>query len=257
MPIRIAGLQTRGSPADVSANLEELDRAATEARANAADLLITPEMFLTGYDIGDRLTGLAAQDLLGPVQEIAVSTGIAIILGAPEATAAGIHNAAFFISRDGDVIGRYRKSHMFGDLDRTSFVAGDEPFAMVELQDVRIAMMICYDVEFPEIARAAALAGAHLLAVPTAQMTPFGFVAEHVVRTRAWENQVYVAYVNRDGQEGELTYVGRSSIVGPGGDVLDSVESGDGLIFATVDPETVTKGRVDNPYLADRRPEIY
>ena len=57
-----------------------------------------------------------------------------------------------------------------------------------------------------------ALAGAHLMAVPTALMKPFRFIAEQVVRARAWENQMYVAYVNHDGREGELEYVGRSSI---------------------------------------------
>lgn len=257
MPIRIAVLQTRGTPGDADANLAELARAAGEASGNDADLLVTPEMFVTGYDIGDRLTELARRDLVAPAQDIARTSGIAIVLGGPEATGDRIHNAAYFIGSDGEVRATYRKSHLFGALDRKLFAAGDEPYAMVDLDGVRIAMMICYDVEFPEAVRAAALAGAHLVAVPTAQMTPFSFVAEQVVRVRAWENQVYVAYANHDGDEGSLTYVGRSSIIDPDARVLDSIEHGDGLVYGDVDPELVERRQRDNPYLADRRPEVY
>ncbi|MGZ5405285.1 MAG: nitrilase-related carbon-nitrogen hydrolase, partial [Nocardioides sp.] len=122
---------------------------------------------------------------------------------------------------------------------------------------VRIATMICYDVEFPETVRAAALAGAHLVAVPTAQMEPFAFVADQLVRTRAWENQIYVAYINHDGCEDDLDFVGRSSIVAPDSTVLDSVERGTRLIYATVDPDHVGLQQRANPYLTDRRAALY
>jgi predicted amidohydrolase len=88
-------------------------------------------------------------------------------------------------------------------------------------------------------------------------MTPFAFVAEHLVRTRAWENQVYLAYINHDGSEGSLTYVGRSSIVAPDGSVLDSIEHGTGLIYADVEPAVVARQRAANPYLTDRRAALY
>jgi predicted amidohydrolase len=105
--------------------------------------------------------------------------------------------------------------------------------------------------------RGAALGGAHLVAVPTAQMTPFTFVAEQVIRARAWENQVYLAYVNHDGAEATLTYVGRSSIVAPDATVLDSVEHGTRLIYAEIDPHLVQAQQKENPYLGDRRAPLY
>jgi 5-aminopentanamidase len=88
-------------------------------------------------------------------------------------------------------------------------------------------------------------------------MQPFEFVADTLVRARAWENQVYVAYVNHDGVEGGTTYVGRSRIVGPDGSVLDRREAGTGLLWADVDPERVRQGQQANPYLADLRPSLY
>ena len=105
--------------------------------------------------------------------------------------------------------------------------------------------------------RAAALSGAHAVIVPTAQMTPFEFLAEQLVRVRAWENQIYIAYVNHDGAEGDLTYVGRSSIVAPSAQVLDSIVHGTRLLTAVVDTEIVDEARHRNPYLDDRRPDLY
>jgi 5-aminopentanamidase len=257
MTLSIAGLQTPGTLRDVRANLRELESAAEEAARNGAELIITPEMFATGYVVGDVLPELAAQDFLSPVRALAARLGIAVLLGAPELTEAGVYNAAFFVDDRGELLSCYRKSHLFGDLDRSQFVAGEELFGLVEFRGVRIATMICYDVEFPEVVRAAALAGAHLVAVPTAQMEPFGFIAEQLVRTRAWENQVYVAYIDHDGAEEDLTYVGRSSIIAPDATVLDSVEHGTRLIYATVDPGVVAVQQKANPYLGDRRAPLY
>ena len=257
MAMRVAALQTTRTPGDVRANLEELTRAAEEARAVGAELLVTPEMFVTGYAVEGRLEELAAEEFLEPVQALARRLGLAIVLGGPEPTAAGVHNSAWFVDDTGEVAAVYRKAHLFDDMDRRMFVAGDEPFAVVEHRGVRMALMICYDVEFPEVVRAAALSGAHLVVVPTAQMRPFEFVAESVVRTRAWENHVYVAYVNHDGREGDLEYVSRSSVISPHAMVLDSVEHGTRLLLADVDPDEVARLQRANPDLTDRRSALY
>jgi predicted amidohydrolase len=256
-PLVVAGFQAAGSPGDVGANLALLRDAAAAARGRGADLLITPEMFLTGYNVGDALPGLARHDLLGPVAEIARQHDLALVVGGPETAPEGIYNAAFAFDATGALLGRHRKAHLFGDLDRALFRAGDRPFTAVDLRGVRVAVCICYEVEFPETVRAAALAGAHLMAVPTALMKPFRFIAEQVVRARAWENQMYVAYVNHDGREGELEYVGRSSIIGPDATVLDAVGRGDALLCADVDPAAVVRARVENPYLIDLRRDLF
>ncbi|MFD5384769.1 carbon-nitrogen hydrolase family protein [Streptomyces sp. NPDC127074] len=255
--MKISGLQTAGTPGDVDANLHELDAACRRARAEGAELLITTELFITGYDIGDAVRDLARTDLLSPAREIAASHGIALVLGAPEHDAGACYNSAFFIDPAGAVLARHRKNHLFGELDRRYFTPGDLPAPVIDYAGVRIAMLICYDVEFPENVRAAALAGADLVAVPTAQMQPYEFIAEHLLRVRAWENQIYIAYVNHDGDEGALRYVGRSSIVSPSATVLDSVEHGNRLLFATVDPHTVRHARKANPYLTDLRPDLF
>ena len=255
MKLRLAGLQTPGHPGEVEENLRELDVAAHAAARGGADLLVTPEMFLTGYDIGDRVRDLAERDLIGSACAVAADHGIALIVGLPESDATNtLYNSAFFIDPGGAVLGRHRKTHLFGDLDRKYFAAGSQAVTVVDYLGVRIGMMICYDVEFPENVRMSALRGAQLLAVPTAQMKPFEFVADCVIRTRAWENQIYLAYINHDGIEGDTVYVGRSSIVAPDATVLDRIETGRGLIYGTVDTDILGDAQRRNPYLRDLRP---
>jgi predicted amidohydrolase len=258
--LTIAGLQHPGHPGDVAANLAVVADAARRARDRGADLLVTPEMFVTGYNIGPLVAELAARPLVAAVAQVAADAGIAIVAGLPERLVDGtVANTALFVDETGAELARYRKTHLFSDLDRALFVAGTELGAPVAYRGVRLSLLICYDVEFPEPVRAAARQGAHVVVVPTAQMEPFAFVAETLIPVRAWENQVYVAYVNRSGQEGDLRYVGRSSIVAPSGEVLDAVPASEprGLVLATVDTDVVDEAQRLNPYLDDLRPELY
>jgi predicted amidohydrolase len=257
MKLSIAGMQTVGTLGDVAANLAELREAAREAKGRDVELLITPELFVTGYNVGDDLNELAKQDLLVQVRDIAREEGIAIVVGLPEYDAGHYYNTAVFLDEHGEILGRYRKTHLFGSLDQNAFTPGDQLVCTVDYRGVRLAILICYDVEFPETVRAAALAGAHAILVPTAQMIPFEIVAEQVVRVRAWENQLYVAYINHDGAEDDLVYVGRSSIADPYGNVIDSILQGTGLVRGVIDTDIVDKAQGQNPYLLDLRPELY
>ena len=260
MRLTIAGLQHPGHPGDVAANLAVVAAAAREARARGADLLVTPEMFVTGYNIGARVAQLARRPLVDEIARVAAESGIAVVAGLPELLPDGtVANTALLVDETGAELARYRKTHLFSELDQSLFVAGTGLPVPVTYRGVRLALLICYDVEFPETVRAAALAGAHVVVVPTAQMEPFAFVAETLIPVRAWENQVYVAYVNRSGEEGDLRYVGRSSIAAPSGAVLDALAPGTptGLVLATVDTDVVEQAQHDNPYLADLRPELY
>ena len=260
MRLTIAGLQHPGAPGDVDANLATLAAAARDAKDRGADLLVSPEMFVTGYNIGDRVAELAARPLVEEVARVAAEAGIAVVAGLPELFGDGtVANTAVLVDADGTELARYRKTHLFSDLDRALFVAGDALGPLVTFRGVRLALLICYDVEFPETVRRAARQGAHAVVVPTAQMEPFAFVAETLIPVRAWENQVYVAYVNRSGAEGDLAYVGRSSIAAPSGEVLAALAPDQpvGLVVAEVDTDVVERAQRANPYLDDLRPDLY
>ncbi|MFJ4618859.1 carbon-nitrogen hydrolase family protein [Streptomyces sp. NPDC088812] len=258
--MRTALLQSSGRPGSVAGNLQVLDEAAGRAAAAGAGLLVAPEMFLTGYAIGDDIARLAEPadgDSADAVAAIASRHGLALAYGYPERDGEAVHNAVQLISADGTRLAGYRKTHLFGCFERDHFTPGGQPVVQAELNGLTVGLVICYDVEFPENVRAHALAGTDLLVVPTAQMHPFQFVAESVIPVRAFENQMYVAYVNRVGPEGEFEFVGLSTLAGPDGVARARAGRGEELLLADADPVFLAASREANPYLLDRRPGLY
>jgi len=258
--MRVALYQCPPLPLDVAGNLKRLHQLAQEA--TDADLLVLPEMFLTGYNIGVEAVGALAETRDGPAAQsiaaLAKNSGVAILYGYPERGANGlIYNAVQLIDANGQRLCNYRKTHLFGDLDNSMFSAGDDDFPLVELNGWKLGFLICYDLEFPENTRRLVLAGAELILVPTANMVPFDFVADVTVRARAFENQCYVAYANYCGQEGEIQYCGQSSIAAPDGQRIAQAGLDEALIVGTLDRQLMVDSRAANRYLLDRRPELY
>ncbi|MFI1420707.1 carbon-nitrogen hydrolase family protein [Streptomyces sp. NPDC020731] len=258
--MRTALLQSSGRPGSVVENLKVLDEAAGRAAAAGAGLLVTSELFLTGYAIGDdvgRLAEPADGDAADAIAESAARHGLAIAYGYPERDGERVFNSVQLISADATRLANYRKTHLYGCFERDHFAPGGQPVVQAELNGLTVGLMICYDVEFPENVRAHALAGTDLLLVPTAQLHPFQFVAEHMVPVRAFENQMYVAYVNRVGHEGEFEFVGLSTLAGPDGVARARAGRREELVLADADPVFLAASREANPYLTDRRPGLY
>ncbi|MEU6091245.1 carbon-nitrogen hydrolase family protein [Streptomyces sp. NPDC047085] len=258
--MRTALLQSSGRPGSVVENLKVLDEAAGRAAAAGAELLVAPEMFLTGYAIGDDIARLAESadgDSADAIAEMTTRHGLAIAYGYPERDGETVHNSAQLISADGTRLANYRKTHLFGGFERDHFTPGEQPVVQAELNGLTVGLMICYDVEFPENVRAHALAGTDLLLVPTANMHPFELVAESMIPVRAFENQMYIAYANRVGQEGEFEFFGLSTLAGPDGVARTRAGRAEQLVVADADPAFLAASREDNPYLKDRRPGLY
>jgi predicted amidohydrolase len=257
--MKIALYQGPGHINNVPAAFDLMAAQAAAAKAGGADLLLLPEMYLSGYNIGPEAAQRQAvtQAGLAPAQEIARAHDIALVFGYPERVGADVANSAILIGADGEILLNYRKSHLFGALDRAMFHAVGDEFPIATYAGFRIGLLICYDIEFPEPARRLALAGADIILVPTAQMEPYDQVARHVIPARAYENQVYLAYANHSGSDDGLDYIGLSSICGPNGAVLAAAGRGEELIFATFDPTLQAAVRKADPLIADRRPELY
>lgn len=254
--MRIALLQARGTPGDVEANVAAVRRAAADAKAKGAGLLITPEAFLTGYDVGGRLRELAAAEPPG-IAGIARTEGIAVLVGWAERRGRRVHNAATLFDALGEPLLTHRKLHLYGDVDRAAFDAGNR-LGVAELDGVRIGVLVCFDVEYPEAVRALALQGAQLVAVPTSLMAPYDVVARTIVPARAAENQIFVAYANRVGRERELEYVGQSTLAGPSGEIVARAPAdAETLLVADVDPDEIVRARGVYSYLQERRPAVY
>jgi predicted amidohydrolase len=259
--MKIGILQGPAAAGSVADMLGAMQRAAARAAAAGVRLLILPELFLTGYNIGAQAVRDLAQPADGPAAqaaaEIARRHDIALLYGYPELAQGRVYNSALLIERDGTPLTNYRKLHLFGAVDGAVFAPGDDPVVIAEIDGVRIGILICYDVEFPETVRGLALRAADLIAVPTAQMQPYEFVPRTLISTRAYENSVFVAYANRCGVEGELVYTGESIIAGPDGSHLARAGAGEEMILADLDPALLAKARALNTFLADRRPGLY
>lgn len=255
--MRIAALQMHAIAGDDEANIERIAAAAADAAAGGAKLLIVPELAVTGYGAGQAAFENLASPATGAVAErlsaIARENRIAIVAGFAEQEGTLTYNSALFT----DGIGTnavYRKSHLYGDYERNAFKPGIPNSVMVELGGIRLGMLICYDVEFPENVRRLALAGADLVVVPTA--LPKGssgtFIAKHMIQVRAFENQVFVAYINHCGADDKFTYAGLSRIAAPDGKLLaEAPAEGETLLFAEVRPEDYAISRAENTYLVD------
>ncbi|MDR2309135.1 MAG: carbon-nitrogen hydrolase family protein [Paucimonas sp.] len=260
--MRIALFQGTPAPLDVPGNLERLQQQAHLAAERGAQLLVCPEMFLSGYSIGleqaERLAEAADGASAKGVAQIAQAHSLAIVYGYPERGNDGaIYNSVQLIDARGRSLCNYRKTHLFGNLDRSMFSPGADHFPVVELDGWKVGLLICYDIEFPENARRLALGGAELILVPTANMAPYDFVCQVTVRSRAQENQCYLVYANYCGAEGEIQYCGQSSIVGPDGSLLAMAGHEECQLLADLERQRVLQGRETFPYLEDLRKDLH
>jgi predicted amidohydrolase len=213
---------------------------------------------LTGYGAGEaiRATAEPANGAhVARLQTIAAETGIVIVAGFAETADGVVYSSAVAVTPDGQRH-FYRKIHLYGDYERSLFSPGDMAPPIFQIGCLKAGLLICYDVEFPELVRHLAAAGADIVLVPTAlpESDHAAFIATRIIPVRAFENQIFVAYANHAGDDGAFTYAGRSGIVAPNGDDLARAsELGSKLLLADIDPGAYGAARSANPYLTDRR----
>lgn len=250
--MRLALWQGAGVPGDLEGTVAEVARA-VEA-APETDLVVFPEGFLSGYHRPDLRPGALAgmEPALREVAAIAARARCAIVIGTHLEAEEGLANAAVVFSPAGEELGRYHKRALFGHWEKRTFVPGSAGLRF-RCAGFTVGLAICYDVEFPEIVRAEALAGVNLLIVPTALMSPYEHIAARLVPARALENQIHVAYCNRTGDENGLTYVGLSCICDPMGEILVKAGPAPSLLRAEIDPAASATRRAVGSYLDDLR----
>lgn len=254
--MRLMLAQTNPRRDDISANLDTLEALCRQAVAADADLLALPELALTGYNVFDRLVELA-EPVDGPlttrVEELAKAHGLFILFGLAERQPDGrLTNSAVLIDDSGKRIATYHKRQLW-DREHTHFAAGDA-LCVVTTRLGRLGLMICYDNEFPEMARALAQRGAEIILSPTANMLPNAERQRLQTRARALDNQCFMACINRAGSEDELHYCGNSLVAGPDGEILGSLGEAPGVLVADIDLERIAASRAQQDYLQDLRP---
>lgn len=224
---------------------------AQQAQQQALDLLVCPELFMSGYAVGDRLPALAESidgTFAQQVKQLAQQYNTAIIYGYPERAGDKLYNSAACITANGELVANHRKLMLPPGFEADYFSAGLRP-TLFDLRGLRCALLVCYDAEYPEAVRAMAEAGAQVVIVPTALVDNWPVVAHKVMPTRAFENGVWLIYANHAGCEGSATYLGESCIIAPDGQDAARAAADESLIVAELDAERVTACQARLPYL--------
>lgn len=244
------------SPAltDVEANAATVRRAVEDARDDGVNLLVFPELFLTGYHVTEGDPEALTADAAEALDELAPLTdGLTVVVGAPVEEEGDRYNSAAVLS-DGARLGAYHKTHLYGD-EHDAFVPGDS-FPVFETDACDLGVQVCYDAEFPEPARQLTLGGAEVIVTIFANMHPFEDDQTIYHRARAIENVRPHVVCNRVGTECGVDFFGKSGVVNARGeDVLVAGE--DVSASLTADVELGAEGASSLRYLRDRRPDIY
>lgn len=249
---------------DLGANLAAVTDAIRSAAAEDVELLVLPELATSGYYLRDaveaRRSALASTDQIFHDWAELLTPEMTVVVGFCEDLDGVLHNSSAVITRAG-LAAVYRKTHLW-DLEQMIFVAGDEPPRVVETPAGRLGVLICYDLEFPEMPRSLALDGAEIIAVPTnwpVVPRPEGEHPPEVVQAMAAARSSSVAILccDRSGDERGHAWTQGTAIIGSDG-WLAGARHADGRVDGVLRIDsTRTQIGPANDVITDRRPELY
>lgn len=263
--IKLALAQISSKRESKTENMLKIEKLTLKAKQQGADLIIFPEMSLTGYVLLDQVYELA-ETIPGPstqkIEALAKKTGMHIVFGMPELsekTQATVFNTAVLVGPQG-LIGKYRKMYLPTHSvfeEKRYFRPGYEPAAF-QTDIGNIGLSICYDVFFPEVFRLARLKGAQLIICISASPAVRRGYFEILTSARALENTAFLAYVNLAGVEDGLQFWGGSRLVGPTGDVFAKAKyDEEDFVVCEVDFGDLKAAETFIPTLRDLRPELF
>jgi predicted amidohydrolase len=263
--IKVALAQISSKRENKKENLQKIEELTIKAKEQAADLVIFPELSLTGYVLHDQIYELA-EIIPGAstktIEELAKKTGVHIIFGMPELsekTKATIFNTAVFVGPQG-FIGKYRKMYL-----PTHSVFEEKRYFRLGYQTAafntaigKIGLIICYDIFFPEVCRLTRLKGAELTVCISASPAARRRYFEILTEARALENTAFLAYVNLAGVQDGLQFWGGSRLVSPTGELLAKAKyDEEDLVICEVDYRDSRSAETFIPTLRDLRPELF
>ena len=269
MNVRVAACQIDPQLGEVDRNLERIERAVLEAAKGGAELAVLPEAAVTGYayaSLDEALPAARRATMVAPdrLSELAQRHRMSIICGSLEPQGSEVYNVAYILAADGRRF-QYRKTHLpFLGIDRFATPGPDAP-QVYELGGLRVGVLICYDLRFPEAARVCALDGADLIALPTNWPTSVDFHPELFAPARAAENHCYLLACDRVGTERGTTFLGRSILVDYDGHRMATAGDVDEqVLIGELDPDAarathvrLRPGEHEWDTIADRRPGLY
>ncbi len=246
-------------PGQPEANLARARDLIAQAQEASADLVLLPELWLHGYDL-ERAGEWAAplgQGGFAHMAALARESGLYVAGSLLEQHERGVSNTAVLYAPDGALLGSYRKVHLFRLMQEHRYLIPGDHATLCPTPWGPVGLGICYDLRFPELFRAMALAGAVLFLVPAQWPVRRVDAWLLLAQARAVENELIVAACNRVGTDGQVTFPGRSRVVDPWGHVLVEGDEQERLLIAQADLHEVRKARRYLTVYEDRRPQAY
>ncbi|WP_274650532.1 carbon-nitrogen family hydrolase [Paenibacillus humicola] len=260
--LRLALVQMHVDAGHPDLNFARLEQRLEEAAQGPVkpDLVMLPEMWNTGYAleqigrIADR-NGERTKKLLSA---FSAKHGIQVIGGSiAEGRADGVYNTIFAFGADGELAADYSKIHLFRLMDEEKHLQPGGKIGRMTVAGAEAALMICYDIRFPELARRLALDGAKALFVPAQWPHPRLHHWRTLLTARAIENQMYVIACNRVGESGGTAFFGHSLVIDPWGEIVAEAGEDETILRAEIDLSQVEAVRAKIPVFEDRRPSLY
>jgi len=258
--ILLGGIQFAGLPEGKPRNTETAIRLIRQAASQGAQVVMTPEVALTGF-VGGEAERRMAESIPGPSTEtfsrLARELGIYVLVGLSELREGEIQNAMAVLQPSGALMGVMRKVHINRYETGGGWRNGSE-FPVwtftTSTGEMTAGIMICYDRETPESARLLMLQGADVIFNPLACGCPTADIHRCLLRTRAFENEVFILVVNHAAPR----HNGHSMAIDFEGDIVQELEEGEGVLLYEVDLDVLNARRAEGIYgLHHRRPELY
>ena len=261
--IRACAIQFEPHLNDLEKNRKKIKRLLLKAIKNThAKLYVLPELAFSGYNFQSKEEVKETSEVLNKSESCNLLTTIAqeyetyVVTGINECYESKFYNSAVCINREG-IITVYRKLQLYGK-EKKFFTPGNKPLQLFNINNIKIGLMVCFDWFFPEIPRTLALQGAHIICHPMNAVIPDGAYLGDRFHSK-W-NRIFIILTNRIGKERDLTFIGRSQISDPTGNVLAlaSVDKEE-IITANIDPKLAENKKINayNHVFKDRRPEFY
>lgn len=259
MKVTISLAQMAFAYADPEENFQRVQAWPEKAKDAGADLLLFPELWASGYDLehSDDYAVPLGEGYFQGMAELAKEHELVIGGSLLERHQGGVYNTFTLYGQDGELIDYYRKIHLFQLLDEQTWLEPGHEMVMADMPWGKTGLSTCYDLRFPEMYRAYALAGAKVVLIvaewPQSRVVHWS----KLLQARAIENQYYVAAVNKVGTSQGAELGGHSAIIDPWGEPVVEGGNQERLLCAEIDLEEVEKARRWIPILDDRIPDAY
>ena len=229
-----------------------------KAAAKEADLIVFPEMTLTGFTMSPATYGELKENSKTIIffQDVAKKFQMAVVFGVIFLEDGTARNHSIVMDKNGHILADYAKIHPFSYGAEAKYYSGGDALTFCQVDGVPLSPFVCYDLRFPEIFQAASKKSLVMTVIANWPVARVGHW-KTLLQARAIENQSFIVGVNRSGKDRTLTYTGDSMLISPTGEILAHLTGENELAVVEIDPKEAEAYRAEFPLKSDRKEDLY